>query len=675
MSSIQSANGAQQTVCSRCEQLDETLASIIDEDKAIPADGLPLLSLGYQTQKTACKMCRFFLKFAPKYRKKYEQHVRLFDHIRVSRHKDFSALTALPRSRFLSVLRESKSLIYDYSLEDEIVQPSVLVYSSASLTSLQICSVNPATVDFKLLDSLIADCQGSHTLCIQVENRTCLPYIYLIDCIKERVVREDTGQDYLALSYVWGSSTQANSQAAVRKSLAEDSFSFNEASPTVQDAVRVVRNLGRKYLWVDKYCINHNDMAEQQMMLRNMDIIYEHAEATIVAMFGENAEAGLPGVSGRARTYQPQFRTTHGCFISSCPPISQLIQASKWATRGWTYQEARLSRRCLFFTEHQVYVVCPENTRSESLPSSPQSCSMTSLLNSSRLDGALFASQQTSIAEGFWRDRLAFSCRTLTYESDVLDAFRGILNRSQFYTFWGVPIVPLNATMDPHTGFALGLLWTRIPHWAIQRHLIFHKDRPRIRRANFPTWSWTGLIGAISNDGYGGQSLFTAYHEDDSRSSIQSDVYIQFEMYLGGKPIPLHEVLRQQPSNVLSEESPYLLVHGDVVHLTRISNFCEYCVWDRGRLSDTTFHAEYDLNEDTTLNSAQAQDKNPIYDALILVKRNHSRSPDKKILELMLLDWIRPGLAERRGLLSHYVKNDAEAVDRIPKTRMTFVLQ
>ena len=134
----------------------------------------------------------------------------------------------------------------------------------------------------------------------------------------------------------------------MRNSLPEDSFSFDEASPTVQDAVRVVRNLGRRYLWVDKYCINQNEKAEQQMMLRNMDLIYEHAEVTIVAMSGENDEAGLPGVCGRARTPQPQFRTTRGYLISSCPTISQLFQTSKWATRGWTHQEARLSRRCLF---------------------------------------------------------------------------------------------------------------------------------------------------------------------------------------------------------------------------------------------------------------------------------------------------------------------------------------
>jgi hypothetical protein len=223
-------------------------------------------------------------------------------------------------------------------------------------------------------------------------------------------------------------------------------------------------------------------------MLQNMDQICENAEATIVAMSGENDGAGLPGVFGLPRTPQPRCRTACGCLVSSCPPITTLMQTSKWATRGWTYQEARLSRRCLFFTEHQVYIVCRETTGSEAVPSEPRSSWISSLLNSSRLDAALFG-PRTSIVNGFWRDRLAFSQRTLTYKSDILDAFRGILNRSPFVTFWGVPITPPKAVMDPHTGFALGLLWTRTPNWTVSLHVKSSKERPRICRVGFPTWS------------------------------------------------------------------------------------------------------------------------------------------------------------------------------------------
>lgn len=587
---------------------------------------------------------------------------------------------ALPRSRFLSVLRENSRQTYDGSILDEIIQSGLWVYLPIDLSSLPsptIRSVNPVAVDFKLVASLISQCQGLHALCNKVEDRCSLPYIYLIDCTEERVIRDYSSQKYMALSYVWGSSSQTGSQTALSKNLPEDSFSYDAASLTIQDAVRVVRNLGRKYLWVDKYCINQNDEAGKQMMLQNMDLIYGNAEATIVAMSGENDEAGLPGVSRQPRTPQARFRTARGCLISSCPPIASLFQTSKWASRGWTYQEARLSRRCLFFTEHQVYIVCRETTGSEAIPSKTPSCWMSSLLNSSRLDAALFGSRD-HIADGVWRDRLVFSQRTLTYQSDILDAFWGILNRSQFVTFWGVPITPPKAAMDPHTGFALGLLWTRRPEWAIASHLKSAEKSAWIRRKNFPTWSWTSVTGEIFNDGCGKQSLFGAYLQADNHVSIQNDAYTHFQIYVGNKQMPLDKVLHQQQSYVLPEESPFLLVQGDVVRITLTNGKQSYKIQGCEHLP-LEFWAAFDLDADRAaadLTRAEGGKSPTTVDALILVEWNDSQNPQWKRLVLMLLGWVEDGRAERRGLLSDYRHGyDAEALRQIPRTRKTFVLQ
>jgi hypothetical protein len=122
--------------------------------------------------------------------------------------------------------------------------------------------------------------------------------------------------------------------------------------------------------------------------------------------------------------------------------------------------------------------------------------------------------------------------------------------------------------MDPHTGFALGFLWTRTPSWAVRPHLRSANALPRIRRVNFPTWSWASVTGEIFNEVYGGKSVFEAYLGADDYVSKQSDAYIKFWMYAEGKPIPLQEVMQQQRSNILSEDSSSLLVEGDLVRLT-----------------------------------------------------------------------------------------------------------
>jgi heterokaryon incompatibility protein (HET) len=93
---------------------------------------------------------------------------------------------------------------------------------------------------------------------------------------------------------------------------AADLFSLQNAPLTVRDAIEAVLKMGRRYLWVDRYCINQRRIFEKEMMIHNMDLIYESAEATIVALHGDNEQSGLPGVSTISRNTQSQFDTSKG---------------------------------------------------------------------------------------------------------------------------------------------------------------------------------------------------------------------------------------------------------------------------------------------------------------------------------------------------------------------------
>ena len=161
--------------------------------------------------------------------------------------------------------------------------------------------------------------------------------------------------------------------------------------------------LGRRYLWVDRYCISQQDRAEKKMMIDNMDLIYESADATLVALHGDHENSGLPGVSTLSRLVQPSFDTGTGQLVYSFPSIKSLIESSKWNTRGWTYQEARLSRRCLFFSHYQVYLVCRHSTWSEAVPFDPVTNWIAKLLKSQMLDSTLFG---VDTYRNWWRDRL-----------------------------------------------------------------------------------------------------------------------------------------------------------------------------------------------------------------------------------------------------------------------------
>ena len=666
----ESSQSVQQSLCSRCKALD-IIPTFLARDCALPSTGKAIITVGKRSRRVNCALCQYFLDLSPSYKRDYKLQVRLFDGIKQPPLKATSSpYTNLRRSRFLSVLRENERLNYDYVIQDEITQCGVIICVEAddpSSDPVPVRSVSSTAVNYELLKSLISQCQESHTLCNKAYSQCNLSYIYLIDCLEERVVKEQPSQKYLTLSYVWGKATSEPShQNSYQEGFPNSHFSFSEAPPTVQDAIRVARNLGRKYIWVDKYCIDQNDGSEKKMMLENMGQIYSNAEATLVALYGDNDAAGLPGVSHTLRTPQPRFQAATGCLISSCPPISTLIQRSRWATRGWTYQEARLSRRCLFFTEYQVYVTCLETTASEAVPAESKEHLISWLLNSSRLDGSLFT-PRTKIAQGFCLDRLAFTQRELTYESDILNAFRGVLSYSGFVTFWGVPITPPNASMDSNTGLALGLLWTRRPEWSRPRHLQPSEEQPRVRRAGFPTWSWASVTGETFNEGYGEESVFGKYLKADNHVSNQNDAHIRFSMYVEGKLLSLHDAI-QQYTTVVPEDSPQLVVEGDLVRLTLVDGGRPYRIQGCEHLA-LEFGAAYDLDEDTST------DLSPVEEALILVDWRDSQRRTKKRLVMLILKWVGSGRAERRGLMSEYKSEyDANVLRQIPRTRKTFVL-
>ena len=52
------------------------------------------------------------------------------------------------------------------------------------------------------------------------------------------------------------------------------------------------------------------------------------------------------------------FNIGNARLVTVLPTLQQQIDRSKWATRAWTYQEAVLSPRNIYFTHDQVYFAC-----------------------------------------------------------------------------------------------------------------------------------------------------------------------------------------------------------------------------------------------------------------------------------------------------------------------------
>lgn len=162
----------------------------------------------------------------------------------------------------------------------------------------------------------------------------------------------------------------------------------------------------------------------------------------------------------------------------------QSLSYSTWAHRGWTYQEGFLSKRRLIFTDDQISFLCNETCRIESARfkrdnSMDQDGEELSRMLMYSLGEALGIPDARSDSSP-WEALTWYTQRKLTYETDILNACRGVLNITCAGHYGGIPIEADDAGK-------------------LQMDLTWYHDIPVGRRADFPTWSWTSCPGQVLN--------------------------------------------------------------------------------------------------------------------------------------------------------------------------------
>lgn len=234
----------------------------------------------------------------------------------------------------------------------------------------------PPLVDYGFIAKWLDDCVKCHgDQCFNnPSDLRLVPGLQFIDCIARRIIPASEAVDkvYLTLSYVWGAPSGSTS-GNVEENGSVSTLPIR-LPRVVEDSIRVVKELGFRYLWVDRYCIPQADKRAKHTQIQLMGTIYARSAITIIAAAGEDAEYGLPGVGSRARNPQLRidFESVYGLprslMVHHQPEDD--IGSSLWSTRGWTYQEALLSKRRLVFTDNQVFFQCQHMICEESQTSS-----------------------------------------------------------------------------------------------------------------------------------------------------------------------------------------------------------------------------------------------------------------------------------------------------------------
>ncbi|KAF5678622.1 hypothetical protein FHETE_1174 [Fusarium heterosporum] len=324
---------------------------------------------------------------------------------------------------------------------------------------------------------------------------------WLIDTVENCLVPGTTNNEFVALSYRWGSSTAPQMSRDVFNQVKIPGGLLNGEiflTPTVRHAMQVVRGLSERYLWVDAICLAPDDSEQMSQQLQLMGAIYASAKLTIVALDGD-ANTGLEGVEGeRSLPNIFRWKENTNLLLRHHPELSAMnAKASKYFTRGWTYQEYTLSRRKLIFGKQQMHWKCSCAAYHEDLPHIRDEDKGRSVRPRSL--------EFPNIKQGFSDIREfgilinEYNARELKYPEDAHPAANGFLTYLGDLAFPGGFLFGM-----PRLYFGISLMWTvefghNIPKSrkspGLARRTPSERDHSILPNTHLPSWSWIGWSG------------------------------------------------------------------------------------------------------------------------------------------------------------------------------------
>ncbi|KAM5344684.1 hypothetical protein ACJ41O_010546 [Fusarium nematophilum] len=302
---------------------------------------------------------------------------------------------------------------------------------------------------------------------------------------------------FAALSYCWGGQQSLVLTKEQDRHL-RGGLAISRLPKTIQDAIKTVRKLRLRYLWVDALCIYQDDDQDKAAEISRMETYYGSAAVTICAAIASSSEQGFlfrrestPFGVGPIRVplvNEEGINQGHLYLLkeAEAPP-------EPTTTRGWTMQESLLSRRILIYAARQLYWCC--NT-------SIAGCGGEHMEFLDKISGNLYSLVDNihpigSIIEqpiaGQW-DYLVmdYTARHLGVPGDKLLAVSALVSH----------LLELAKERGQKFVYAAGLLidMENDNSWAnqLQWHTLDPQRSRRVSSYRAPSWSWAAVDGPIS---------------------------------------------------------------------------------------------------------------------------------------------------------------------------------
>jgi hypothetical protein len=304
---------------------------------------------------------------------------------------------------------------------------------------------------------------------------------------------------YVTLSYCWGGTVPLQLRRHSQP-IFELGIPLESMPRTFSDAIKVVRALGLRYLWIDALCIIQDDEADWEVEAGSMGRVYTNSLFTISATSAQNPAQGLfcrrdvdyvnlphtySGICGRGA---PLSLGSLGDLLSTA-----MDKESPVRERAWILQEQILSPAVLHFTHEQLIWECRSGRFFEDgLHQEVDPFTKAALLSESRIafndlgDREMFEDKVLEDKYFLWYEMVRDDTRRkLSHDSDRLLAIAGLAEtfskRVQSTYLAGIW----------NDDLPRGLLWQGM-------HREMNKPIQATAQLSTPSWTWAHYAGPVS---------------------------------------------------------------------------------------------------------------------------------------------------------------------------------
>ncbi|KAH8726729.1 heterokaryon incompatibility protein-domain-containing protein [Phaeosphaeriaceae sp. PMI808] len=359
-------------------------------------------------------------------------------------------------------------------------------------------SDNPAR--FALLRAWLHQCDKSHDCNKhQGESKTALPtrvlYVgdpkdsgYASDFVRLVCTSEASRREYVALSHCWGdlSVEEKKAYCTTQDNISQRSagFSLSELPKTFRDAVKVTRELGILYLWIDSLCIiQYGDNGEDwKSESGRMESVFSAAYCTIAATMAIDSFAGF-----LQRDISPEYVYVQDplgkqFYISTdIDDFDNDVGKAQLNTRAWVMQEGVLARRTIHFSANQTYWECGEGVYCENLTRLESHLRGKYFMLDSNFPSRLLKSgkrRTLNYISFLFQD---YSERNLTVPTDKFVAISGLVNR-------------IAGALECQSRYGIFQKY-------LHRNLLWQASDDKMKEIAYdhhvPSWSWMAYSGGI----------------------------------------------------------------------------------------------------------------------------------------------------------------------------------